>query len=352
MRAYILHNINDLRLEETAIPMLRENEVLVKVAAAGICGSDIPRIYRTGTYSYPLIPGHEFSGTVVKVGKEAGAAWFGRRVGIFPLIPCRNCAPCAVKQNELCRNYSYLGSRTDGGFAEYVKVPVWNLIGLPDSVSFEEAAMLEPMAVAVHAIRRAAPMPDDKIIICGLGTIGLSVLMFLLEAGNRDLLVIGNKDLQRQSALKLGLSEERFCDIRENDMDRWISEQKDFAGADVFFDCVGRNEALNQAVSHTAVNGRILLVGNPASDMRLEKQHYWMVLRNQLTLSGSWNSSFTHDEEDDWHYVLERLEERRVRPEILISHRMPFYGLEKGLAIMRDKSEEYVKIMVTNERMT
>lgn len=155
MRAYVLHGIDDLRLEETALPEIKEREVLVKVMAAGICGSDIPRIYKTGTYSYPLTPGHEFSGTVIKTGPEADKKWMGKRVGIFPLIPCGECEPCRKKQYEMCRHYSYLGSRTNGGFAEYAAVPEENLIELPEEVSYEVAAMLEPMAVAVHAMRKS-----------------------------------------------------------------------------------------------------------------------------------------------------------------------------------------------------
>ena len=154
MKAWVLHGVNDIRLEEKEEPQLRADEALVCVKAAGICGSDIPRIYKTGAHVHPLIPGHEFSGQVVKVGKRADIKWLHKRVGIFPLIPCRKCAACQRQQYELCRDYGYLGSRRNGGFAEYTAVPQWNLIELPDSVSYEEAAMLEPMAVAVHAMRR------------------------------------------------------------------------------------------------------------------------------------------------------------------------------------------------------
>ena len=164
MRAYVLHGIDDLRLEETALSEIKEREVLVKVMAAGICGSDIPRIYKTGTYSYPLIPGHEFSGTVIETGLKADKKWMGKRVGIFPLIPCGECEPCRKKQYEMCRHYSYLGSRTNGGFAEYVAVPGENLIELPEEVSYEVAAMLEPMAVAVHAMRKSGVMKENTVV--------------------------------------------------------------------------------------------------------------------------------------------------------------------------------------------
>ena len=123
MKAYVLHGIGDLRYEDVGLPALAEGTVLVRVRAAGICGSDIPRVYRTGAYSHPLIPGHEFSGEVVRVGAGVDGAWVDKRVGVFPMIPCMGCPQCQKGQYEMCRNYNYLGSRTDGGFAEYVRVP-------------------------------------------------------------------------------------------------------------------------------------------------------------------------------------------------------------------------------------
>ena len=417
MKAWVLHGINEIRLETVELPALESGQALVAVKAAGICGSDIPRIYRTGAHRHPLIPGHEFSGVVESVGKETDSAWLGKRVGVFPLIPCGACGPCIKGQYEMCRNYGYLGSRRDGGFAEYVAVPAENLIELPDNVSFEEAAMLEPMAVAVHAVRRVLPeesraesgptgavnasgqtthgesrkpeqalpsetdgigqsmnqpqtdavapqavggiLPagtgvEETIVVFGLGTIGLLLTALLLERGKSRrksggsggrVLVIGNKDFQRQKILELGLSAEAYCDSRAQDAGRWILERTGGRGGDVIFECVGRNETLRQAVDSAAPAGRICLVGNPASDMALEREVYWKILRNQLTVTGTWNSSFSHKASDDWHYALERLSRKDLMPGRLISHRFSLEELEKGLHIMRDKSEDYVKIM-------
>ena len=179
MRAWKLYNIGDIRCEETERPVPGRGEALVRVRAAGICGSDIPRIYRDGAHRMPLVPGHEFSGEVAETGGGTAGGWEGKRVAVFPLIPCRSCPACRMGGYEMCRRYSYLGSRQDGGFAEYTAVPQENLIPIPDSVTFEDAAMLEPMAVAVHAMRRIGVSADDHIAICGVGTIGLLLYMFL-----------------------------------------------------------------------------------------------------------------------------------------------------------------------------
>ena len=346
MKAYVLHGIDDLRLEEVNTPEPGAHEVLVKVCAAGICGSDIPRIYQNGTYSFPLIPGHEFAGEVCGLGALVDERWQGKRVGVFPLIPCHNCAPCQNRQYEMCRSYRYLGSRTDGGFAEFVVVPENNLLELPDEVLMEQAAMLEPMAVAIHAMRKSGISPQQSVAICGLGTIGLLLCMFLVDSGVKNIFVIGNKEFQKQCALKLGIAEENYCDERDGNLDAWIAERTGKRGVDVFFECVGKNATISQAICNTAPGGTVQLVGNPATDIQFEKNVYWKILRNQLTVLGTWNSSFLHEDTDDWHYAIQRLIEGRVHPEIFITQKLDFHELENGLHIMRDKTQDYVKIMI------
>lgn len=336
MKAWVLHGVDDFRYEEVEKPVVAENEVLVSVKAVGICGSDIPRAYKDGAHRMPLIIGHEFAGQVAATGK---------RVGVFPLIPCRECIACQNKRYEMCRNYSYLGSRQNGAFAEYVAVPEWNLIELPENASFEEAAMLEPMSVAVHAMRRVMPCKEDTVVVFGLGTIGMLLVMFLMDAGVENILAIGNKDFQKKTVLQLGLSEINYCDSKNTDVSQWIVEQTKGKGANVFFECVGKNETVVQAVNLTAPAGKICLVGNPYSDMGLDKTTYWKILRNQLTVTGTWNSAFTHDEDDDWHYVLDRLAQKKIQPSQLISHRYTLENIISGFEIMRDKIEDYIKIM-------
>jgi L-iditol 2-dehydrogenase len=285
----------------------------------------------------------------------------------------------------MCRSYSYLGSRRDGAFAEHVSVPVWNLIELPDLVSFEEAAMLEPMSVAVHAMRIGLgpaskiesmnvaitndsdervddnidfyydktvnkygniinnSVKEKNVVVCGLGTIGLLLTQFLLDAGYKNLYVIGNKDLQKSLAIKIGIAPDHFCDSRVVDAGKWLADKT--GGTDLFFECVGRNECISLAVDSAAPGGRIVLVGNPYSDITFSRNTYWKILRNQLTVMGTWNSSFS-GADDDWYYVLERLSAKRINPTLLITHRYSLEQLDAGLHVMKDKKEEYCKVMI------
>ena len=352
VKALVLEDIGKLEYCDVDMPKPAKGEVLVKVMAAGICGSDIPRAYSEGAHNMPLIIGHEFSGCIEDVGEGVSKQWMGKRVGIFPLIPCRNCGPCRAEHYEMCRNYSYLGSRCNGGFAEYVTVPETNLIELPAGVSYEAAAMLEPMAVAVHAMRRLNLQQKNlpRVAVIGLGTIGTLLVMFLKEAGFEDLFVIGNKDSQKRNMMELGISEDRYCDSSKCDACDFILSNTDGKGADVFFECVGTNDAANIAVDAAAPSGQVCFVGNPHSDMVFAKKVYWKILRNQLRIAGTWNSSFTGKDDDDWHYVLKRLASVSIVPEKLITQKYPLEDIVSGFELMRDKKEEYIKVMAVTDK--
>ena len=351
MKAWVLEDIDNLVYrDDVDMPVAKSGQAIIKVMAAGICGSDIPRAYRNGAHRMPLILGHEFAGQVVSVGDDSDKPMIGKRVGVFPLIPCGHCEACSKNAYEMCSSYDYLGSRCDGGFAEYVAVPVWNLIELPDNVSYEQAAMLEPMAVVVHAMRRMDISKEYTVTVCGLGTIGQLLIMFLKAAGIDNIYAIGSKDSQRDSVIGLGILPDNYCDSKSEDVISWHKSKTNGRGTDIFFECVGKNDTVNQAIELTAIAGQICLVGNPYGEMQFDKELYWKILRRQLILRGTWNSSFGGNGalEDDWHYVIESLQSELIHPERLITHRFALENLNRGFELMRDKSEDYVKVMTTH----
>ncbi len=346
MKAWVLHGIYDIRLEEVEQPPVGKEDVLISVKACGICGSDIPRIYSTGAHEMPLIPGHEFAGEVVQAGDGVDPAWIGKRVGVFPLIPCQTCPACNCAEYELCDHYDYLGSRRDGAFAEYVAVPAWNLLELPDSVPYEAAAMLEPMAVAVHAMRRVPIQDSGAVLVYGVGTIGMLLTMFLLERGNHAVYVIGNKQFQKEMLTKNGLPENHFFNGAATDATLWIQARTQGQGADAVFECVGGNETIAHSLQCVRPGGHVCMIGNPRADISLAKDVYWKILRKQITVTGTWNSSFQRTANDDWSYVIQSLQRGSIHPQKLITHILSIDRLEEGLHIMRDKTQDYVKIMM------
>ncbi|MBQ7464360.1 MAG: galactitol-1-phosphate 5-dehydrogenase [Lachnospiraceae bacterium] len=353
MKAWVLHDIGDIRYEDVDVPVAAPGEVRIRVAAAGICGSDIPRIFETGAHRMPLIPGHEFAGTVVDTGKGVAAFRSGKRVAVFPKIACKKCRMCREGHPELCTDYDYTGSRRDGAFAEYVTVPAENLLELPDSISFEQAAMLEPLAVAANAVRTGCFAVPKTAAVCGAGPIGLAVVMMLKHLGCESVFLIANKDAQKERAGLFGIGDEAFCDSRYKDPSKWLSDVTD-GGAEVYFECVGNNESIYYGIEGLAPEGRLVLVGNPASDMSFSRDTYWKILRNRLTLSGIWNSSFSQADQDpeecgdDWHFVLRMIAEGGISPEKLISHRFPLEELDEALGVMKDRKSDRCKVMIVS----
>lgn len=299
MKAYVLHGIGDLRYEERPLPELRPGWALVRVLAAGICSSDIPRIFEKGTYHFPTIPGHEFSGLVEAAADGSGRQWIGRRVGIFPLIPCKNCPSCRKGQYETCSNYDYIGSRRDGAFAEFTAVPVWNLIALPETVSDIQGALLEPAAVALHAVKRAEISPGDDMCVIGTGAIGLLAGQWAKIFGAGRVVIKGRGEAKRQIVQRCGL--EYAADSRTGEEFGRVIE------------AVGSAQALEESLSLTAPGGKLVLMGNPDGPRTLSQDLYWRILRKQLTLTGTWNSSYG-GENSDWAAAVQAMgEEAKAR---------------------------------------
>lgn len=331
MKAYVLHGIGDLRYEDCPLPEIRPGWALVKVLAAGICSSDIPRIFEKGTYHFPTIPGHEFSGKVEKVADENDCRWVGRRVGVFPLIPCKKCPSCEKRQYETCSNYDYIGSRRDGGFAGYVAAPVWNLIELPETVSDVQGALLEPAAVALHAVKRAQIFPGASVCVVGAGTIGLLAGQWAKVLGAGRAVVKGRSDGKRQIVQQCGLE--------------YLQDTRPGEEFDCVIEAVGSEKSLEESLLLTAPGGRLVLMGNPDGSRSLSQDLYWRILRKQLTLTGTWNSSYGNAG-SDWAEALQALAGQTLQTSAIVTHILGKAELAKGLEIMRDRSELYCKVVL------
>ena len=226
MKAMRLHAVNDFRLEEVDVPVPKGEEILVKVGACGICGSDIPRVYELGTKVYPVTLGHEFGGTIVAVGEKANPSLVGKKAAIYPIIPCRKCSSCLIGSYAQCTNYQYLGSRNDGGFAEYCLVPSeWHLlISKNEETSMEELAIVEPATVALHAIRRGEIKGGDTVVIFGAGPIGILAARWCKMFGTQVILVDVD-DIKVDFARERGF--EVINSLKENCADRVPNSPKE-----------------------------------------------------------------------------------------------------------------------------
>jgi len=342
VKACVLHAVGDLRCENVERPAIRENEVVVAVRACGVCGSDVPRVFSKGTYHFPTIPGHEFAGEVIEAGPGVDPGLAGKGVAVFPLIPCRKCPMCAIGAFAQCEDYDYLGSRCDGAFAEYVRVPAWNLVPIPEGVSFEEAAMVEPAAVAAHALRRAGVESGDSVAIFGAGPIGLLLAAWARtwDAGQILLLDIDGRKLE--FARQLGFSD--VFNPKEGDIFSWIRKITD-KGADIVAEASGSSAAYEQCMDAARNFGKVVLMGNPAGSMTLSQDAYWAILRRELTVYGTWNSVFNEQPKNDWRLALDYMASGQLDAKSLITHRVGLDKLWDALAMMRDQTTFSNKVM-------
>lgn len=341
MKALNLHGVNDLRLDDVELPRLLPGEVMLRIRACGICGSDIPRVFTKGTYHFPTIIGHEFAGEIVAA--EDGEL-LGHGAAVFPLLPCKACETCRQQRYAQCVHYDYYGSRRNGAMAEFLAVKKENLVLLPEdgSVSYEAAAMSEPAAVALHAFRKSGISSGDTIVIFGVGPIALMLASFAREAGAGHIILVARSQAKKEFAQKLGFME--TIDACETDVQDFVSKQTDGAGANACIEGTGSAVCLEQAVLCAGAFGRIVTLGNPQEDMPLSQQTYWQILRRELSIVGTWNSSFG-ERENDWLDVMQAMQFHALDVEALITHRFRLDDYEQAFRLMHEKQEMYCKVM-------
>lgn len=351
MKAWRLHGVNELTCDEIQIPRPKNDEILIKVGVCGVCGSDIPRVFSLGTRMYPVTIGHEFSGTIVDVGEKEDKKIIGKKVAVFPLIPCRKCENCLTGNYAQCTNYNYLGSRSDGGFAEYCLVPSrWHLIFSDnEKTSLKELAMLEPTAVGLHALRLSKAHPLDNLVIFGAGPIGLIIAKWAKIFGLTNIMLIDIDDKKVDFAQRIGF--ENVINSKKTNSMNWIRSRTKGKGADVLIEGTGAGAALEQAVLSARYFGRITLLGNPHSDTQISLNAHSNILRKELTLQGIWNSYYADYPHNEWEYAASIIESGKIKLNDLITHEVGIDGVYDLLKSIRDKKEFFCKAMFVNQEL-
>ena len=344
MKAAVLHAIGDLRYEDVPVPETKPGFALIKVKASGVCGSDIPRVMKKGTYKFPLIPGHEFAGEVVELMDEGlSKIKIGDRVAVFPLIPCGKCPYCQIGEYAQCDDYDYLGSRRDGGFAEYVTVPTSNLVLIPENVDFESSAMTEPAGVALHALRRAGVDPGDNVVILGAGTIGLILAQWARISGAGRVFITDISEEKLKSAMEYGFND--CINAQNNDPVSIVKEETEGRGADICIEAAGTPITFEQSLRIVRKLGKVILMGNVSGDVIIPEKTASAILRGQLTIFGTWNSSITSVPKDEWKTSLKFMSLGALNLKSLITHRFTLDHVNEAFDMMYKRREFFNKVM-------
>lgn len=338
MKAIQLIEEQRLAISEIATPEPGPGEALVRVRAVGVCETDVHMYFRArsmGLGSLPIILGHEFSGEVAGLGPGVSAFAVGERVVVEPVVACGECPRCRAGRPNLCIHFAHLGLTGNGSFAEYVVAPTRNLHRLPDEVSFEIGAMVEPLACTLWGLRRGRLQPGDDILIIGDGLFGLAFTQFARALGARKIAVLGHHrerlDLARECGADVAMDE------REPGVGEMAASLEEGLGPSLVVDTVGLEKSLAQAVSLGGTGARIVLFGFGASATTVAPLQ--LVFKEQDILPVLASPGV-------WPQTVRLLSEGKVRPQPLLSRVMPLDDLEQAFLLKASRRPDIFKIVV------
>ncbi|MEM4519435.1 MAG: zinc-binding dehydrogenase [Sulfolobales archaeon] len=337
MKALRVHEPKLVKIDEVPEPQISDDEVLIKIKYAGICGTDL-HVYRGAMkdrVKYPAIPGHEFSGVVVKVGKEVSWVGEGDEVVANPVHPCGRCVACSAGKPNICVNFKILGVDIPGVFAEYVKVKGDKVYKIPKGLSLRSAALVEPFSVAVHSCRKAGIEAGDTVVVIGQGPIGLCTTQVAKHYGAYNVIVVDV--IKSRLALAKELGADEALNPLEVDVVKSIKEVTGGVGVDKVIETSGHPQALEQALSILKPAGRIVLVGLCFEDVKF---HSYPIVYKEAEVVGS------RVYVDEFPRTLNLISKGYLRTEPLITHEMPLSEGGRAFKILEDRLEDAVKILL------
>jgi threonine dehydrogenase-like Zn-dependent dehydrogenase len=296
MRAAVLTGPGQFSLQEVAVPLVGPGQVLVRVQACAVCGSDLT-VYKMG---FPeRILGHEFAGEIAAVGCGTGAWKVGDRVVIEPQLACGECHWCRTGQVNLCDSLEYTGLAADGGFAEYAVVPAYQLHRLPDEVGYRQGALVEPLSVALRGIRFAGVVPGVTVAVFGCGAIGLFAMLWARSRGAGMIIGTDTVSARREAAGRIA---DTVLDAAGEDIPERISALAGGIGPEIIMECSGSAAAQCQAIDTVRKGGCILLLGIGYEDVSLS---FMNLTTREITIKGSLGYSSSGDGE--FEHVIESI---------------------------------------------
>ena len=350
VRSAVLEKNQKVLVKNLNAEDLLSSECEVMIKAAGLCSSDISRGYGASAYHYPLVMGHELAGEITRVGIDVQDCFnVGDLVCIFPLIPCFNCLSCNQRLYALCKDYDYYGSRRNGGFAERLNVNQWNLLKIPDSLDIEDCALVEPTAVALHAIEKLNLKFEEESQICilGAGFIGLMAVQIINLLYPQCEVVIVDRN---QYKLDIGAKFGAITQLVESSKSWEVFLLENINKFDYVIELVGSPKTFSAALHIASKMACVVWAGNISGDLTLNKIQISSILRKELTILGTWNSIYKGEKHCDWEKTL-NLISKGLKPSELITSRINLEEIDNTLRKLyshknREKKFNVIKVLV------
>lgn len=329
MKTARYYGIEDIRYEELPVPNCEEKDVLIKVAYAGICGSDL-HIYKKGMFiqNIPETMGHEFSGTVIKTGSKVHSLQAGDRVTANPMVTCGNCIACRTEHRGSCETLGFIGEVRPGCFAEYIALPQEAVIKAPPDIDLKKLALAEPLAVALNICRQAKPAPTDKVLIVGPGPIGLLTALALKNVcGLENPTILGRSPARLSIAKALGM--------------KTTTQLGDDSYFDLIIEAAGNETALSTAVAHALPGGKICVVSIFEDDFIFDIN---TIVAKQLSIIGCNVYETRHIQEST-----KLLADGIIDPSPLVTDTYDLADCQEAFAALCSKDKKACKILFQME---
>ena len=347
MNAAVLNKPLDIEVRKVPVPVPKDDEALVKVRCIGICGSDV-HYYEHGrigrfVVEAPIILGHELAGEVVEVGAKVKNVAVGDRVAVEPGVTCGTCAYCKSGRYNLCPDVVFLATPpVDGAWAEYVAIRSDFLFKLPDGMSFEQGALLEPLSVGIHAMKRGGVTPADRVLVTGLGPIGLLAAQAARLFGVTEIYGTDVVPFRRELALQMGVTA-AIDPSRENVAER-LMELTGGEGVDVLIETSGSGRAIRDAVHTVKRGGRIVQVGMPAEgEIPIDINR---LVDAELNVYGVFRYANTYPA------AIQALSRSNLDLEKVITHKFPLKDIREAVEMARTQKDRSIKIMIYPHEMS
>ncbi|RBW69257.1 NAD(P)-dependent alcohol dehydrogenase [Bacillus taeanensis] len=341
MKAAVLDKPLSIEVKEVKMPEPKRDEALIKVACIGVCGSDVHYYEhgKIGRYEVkkPIILGHELAGEVVKIGEDVTNVSVGERVAVEPGVTCGKCSYCKSGRYNLCPDVVFMATPpVDGAWADYVSVRSDFLFKLPDSMSYEEGALLEPLSVGFHAMKRGKVGPADRLFITGLGPIGLLTIQAAKMFGVTEIYTSDVVPFRRELALEMGAT--NVIDPTIEDVNDRLQELTNGKGIDVLIETSGNQHAIGAAVKQVNRGGRLVLVGLPVqSEIPIDIAH---LIDAEIDVYGVFRYANTYPA------VIQALSHCNLNIEKVITDSFKLDEIKEAVETARTEKDKSIKIMI------
>lgn len=337
MLQQVMTQPGEIIFREIPIPDINEQQVLIKIMNIGICGSDIHVYHGKHPFTkYPVTQGHEVSGEIVKLGKQVSNLSIGQKVTIEPQVYCNECYPCRHGKYNLCEELKVMGFQTTGTASEYFAVDSSKVTPLPETMSYEEGAMIEPLAVAVHGVKQMGDVTGMNIVVLGAGPIGNLVAQTAKGMGAAKVMITDVSDLRLEKAKECGID---VCTNTKNkDFGEAMLETFGPDKADVIYDCAGNNITMGQAIKHARKGSTIVLVAVFSGMAEID-----LAVANDHELDIKSTMMYRHD---DYLDAIRLVNENKVCLKPLISKTFAFHDYLKAYQYIDENRETTMKVII------